>query len=93
MRAAKHPYAADAAASLGVAILPRDVLVSVEQTMPGGLDPQDWGLLLQVLDLIKANVPADANASPGEVFAIIESTLRERYAKPIEAASVASARG
>jgi len=40
--------------------------------------------MLRVLDLIKANVPADANASPSEVFGVIEEALRARYAKPIE---------
>ena len=33
--------------------------------------------------LIKANVPAAANASPSEVFAVIEEALRARYATPI----------
>ena len=66
-------------AQLGVAILPRDVLVSVEGAVPGGLDPQDWALMLRVLDLVKAAIPAEAE--PGEVFQVIEHALRERYAK------------
>jgi hypothetical protein len=37
-----------------------------------------------VLDLIKATVPTDANAAPGEVFGVIEQALRARYAKPVE---------
>jgi hypothetical protein len=33
--------------------------------------------------LIKASVPTDANAAPGEVFGVIEQALRARYAKPV----------
>lgn len=71
--------------ALAFGILPRDVLIEVvEQRRPGGLDAAEWELMLRVLDLIKANVPADANASPSEVFGVIEEALRARYAKPIE---------
>jgi len=68
-------------AKLAVSILPKDVLVSVEQRVPGGLDSQDWALLLRVLDTIKQNVPADANAGPQEVFSVIEDALRIHFAK------------
>jgi len=71
--------------ALAFGILPRDVLIEVvEQRRPGGLDAAEWELMLRVLDLIKANVPADANASPSEVFGVIEEALRARYAKPIQ---------
>jgi hypothetical protein len=36
--------------------------------------------MVRVLDLIKANAPADAG--PGEVVGVIEEALRARYAKP-----------
>jgi hypothetical protein len=39
-------------AQLAIGNLPRDVLVSVEQRVPGGLSVEDWGLMLRVLDLI-----------------------------------------
>jgi hypothetical protein len=70
-------------AQLGLAILPRDILISVEQRAPGGLEAEDWALMLRVLDIIKACVPADA-AGPGEVFGVIENGLRMHYAKSIE---------
>jgi hypothetical protein len=71
--------------ALAFGILPRDVLIEVvEQRRPGGLDAAEWDLILRVLDLIKANVPANANASPSEAFGVIEEALRARYAKPIE---------
>ena len=52
-------------AQLAYATLPRDVLVSIEQkTIPGGLDPDDWAMLVRVLDTIKAAIPAGSNAPP-----------------------------
>jgi hypothetical protein len=71
--------------ALAFGILPRDVLIEVvEQRRPGGLDANDWAVVLRVLDLIKAYVPADANAGPGEVFGVIEEALRAHYATPVE---------
>ena len=68
-------------AKIAVSILPKDVLVSVEQRIPGSLDPSDWALMLQVLELIKENVPIDANAGPQEVFSVIEEALRIHFAR------------
>jgi hypothetical protein len=66
---------------IAAAILPKDVLVSVEQVTPGNLDPADWQLMLRVLDLIKECV--DTSASPGDVFTVIEQALRAHYAREI----------
>jgi len=68
-------------AKLAVSILPKDILVSVQERIPGGLDPQDWALMLRVLDTIKANVPLEANAGPAEVFGVIEEALRIHFAR------------
>jgi hypothetical protein len=66
---------------IAAAILPRDLLVSVEQVTPGNLDPADWQLMLRVLDIVKQCVPVEA--SPGEVFTVIEQALRGHYAKEL----------
>jgi hypothetical protein len=68
-------------ASLAYAILPRDILVSVDQRAPGNLSAEDWALLVKVLDTIKA---AQVEATPGEVLTTIEDALRQQYAKVIE---------
>jgi hypothetical protein len=69
---------------LAYSTLPKDILISVEhRALPGNLDPDDWALMRQVLELIKANVPTDSNAGPAEVFQVIEEALRARYAKQI----------
>jgi len=61
-------------AKMAYATLPRDVLVSIEQkTIPGGLEPADWAVLMQVLAAIKGAIPPGSNAPPAEVFAVIET--------------------
>jgi hypothetical protein len=70
-------------ARMAYATLPKDVLVSVEQRIPGGLSAEDWGLLTQVLDLIRGLVPPGSNALPAEVCGVIETALRAHFAKHI----------
>ena len=72
-------------ARMAYATLPKDILVSVEQRIPGGLSPEDWALLTQVLDLIRGAIPAGSNAPPAEVFGVIETALRAHFAREIEA--------
>jgi hypothetical protein len=66
------------------ATLPRDILVSVEQKIPGGLSAEDWTLLQQVLDLIRGAIPPGSNSPPAEVFGVIETALRAHFARQIE---------
>ena len=42
-------------AQIPYGLLPRDVFISVEQRVPGNLDPDEWALLRRVIDLIKQN--------------------------------------
>jgi hypothetical protein len=72
-------------ARMAYATLPKDILVSVEQKIPGGLSAEDWVLLTQVLDLIRSAVPAGSNAPPAEVFGVIETALRAHFAREIQA--------
>jgi hypothetical protein len=72
-------------ARLAYATLPKDILVSVEQRIPGGLSAEDWGLLQQVLDLIRGAIPPGSNSPPAEVLGVIETALRAHYAKEISA--------
>jgi hypothetical protein len=70
-------------AQLAFGILPKDVLVSVEQRAPGGLSVEDWATLTRLLDMLKACVPA--GAGPSEVFNVIEDALRSHYATNVTA--------
>src|SRR6185369_16303008 len=42
-------------AQIAYGLLPRDVFISVEQRVPGNLDPDEWAILRRVIDLIKTN--------------------------------------
>src|SRR5262249_201208 len=70
---------------LAYATLSTDILVSVEQRIPGGLDADDWALMLRVLDTIKGAIPPDREAPPAEIFGVIETALRSHFARAIEA--------
>ena len=48
-------------AKLAIANLPKDILVSVDQRIPGGLDLEEWALLRRVLGLIKKSAPAGSS--------------------------------
>ena len=71
-------------ARLAYATLPKDVLVSVEQRIPGGLSAEDWGLLQEVLNMIRGAIPPGSNSQPAEVFGVIETALRAHFAHQIE---------
>jgi len=69
-------------------ILPRDVLIAVEhRTLPGNLDPEDWHLMKQIIDTIKAAIPPGTNSPPSEIFGVIEEALRAHFAKRLEGAA------
>ena len=71
-------------ARLAYATLPKDILVSVEQRIPGGLSAEDWTLLQEVLNMIRGAIPPGSNAPPAEVFSVIETALRAHFARAIE---------
>ena len=73
-----------ALARMAYSTLPKDILVSVEQkTIPGGLEPDDWAMLVRVLDTIKGAVPPGSNAPPAEVFGVIETALRSHFSREV----------
>jgi hypothetical protein len=66
-------------------VMPRDVAVSIEQRgVPGGLEPQDWALALEVFHAIKASLPNAATRQPGEVLNFVSNAIRAADAKLIE---------
>jgi hypothetical protein len=72
-------------AQLAYATLPKDVLISIEQkAIPGGLEPEDWAVLMRVLETIKSAIPPDSNAPPAEILSVIETALRAHFARQIE---------
>jgi hypothetical protein len=69
-------------AQIAYGLLPRDVFISVEQRVPGNLDPDEWAILRRVIDLIQANA---GGKELGPVLETIETALRADQAKLIEA--------
>lgn len=82
-RVLRHLMTEDPAtfAKLAFGILPREALVSVTHSAPGGLAPDDWQTLRAVLDLIQRHAPE--GLAPGEIFGFIEHALRAEFAKPV----------
>jgi hypothetical protein len=64
-------------------ILPKDVLVNVQQQTPGNLEPDEWRVLVDLVRLIKASAPEGANALPTEIVPAIEDAIRSHFAKPV----------
>jgi hypothetical protein len=72
-------------AQLAYSTLPKDVLISIEQkAIPGGLEPEDWAVLMRVLDTIKSAIPPGSNSPPAEVLGVIETALRVHFARAID---------
>jgi hypothetical protein len=65
-------------------ILPKDVLVNVQQNVPGGLDPAEWGVMIDLVKLITASAPPNATALPSDIAPALEETVRAHFAKPVE---------
>jgi hypothetical protein len=65
-------------------ILPKDVLVNVQQATPGNLEPDEWRYLVELVKLIKSSAPEGSQALPSEIVPAIEETIRAHFAKPIE---------
>ena len=56
-------------------LLPNDVRVTVEQSLPGNLSPSDWADLRELLSAIQSTLPDAADRAPGEVFQIVRDAL------------------
>ena len=65
-------------------ILPKDVLVNVQQQTPGNLSSEDWALMVDLVKLIRLSAPANAKALPSELAPVIEDSIRSFFAKSME---------
>jgi hypothetical protein len=68
-------------AKIAYGLLPRDIFVTVQDRLPGNLEPDEWATLRRILDIIEASAPE--GSQPAEIFETIENALRAEYAKPI----------
>ena len=54
-------------------LLPNDVRVTVEQSLPGNLSPADWNLMLDIVDAVKQAIPDASSRPPGEVLEYVRA--------------------
>lgn len=69
-------------AKLAFQILPKELLVNVQQAAPGGLEPEQWARLREILAMVESIAPP--GTSPDAVLAALENGLRSEFATPIE---------
>jgi Family of unknown function (DUF5681) len=74
---------------IAASLLPREVAVSMQQALPGNLDPQSFATLKRVIELIEALAPA---ADPQNVFETLERALVAAYSPDAPAGSPAPPR-
>ncbi len=74
--------------TIAASLLPREVAVSMQQALPGNLDPQSFATLRRVVELIEALAPA---VDPQNVFETLEAALIRAYAEPPEPLAIAHA--
>jgi hypothetical protein len=65
-------------------VLPKDVAVSITERTLGGLDPDDWQLLLSMLEAVRAAMPDAGQRSPAAVLEFVLEAIRMANAPTIE---------
>ena len=68
--------------AIAAKVCPADVRVSIEPSA-GGLSPEDWILVQQVVQAVKAALPDAAERNPTEAFQFVLGALRQADAKTI----------
>jgi hypothetical protein len=77
--------ASDPSRFLGVcaSVLPKDVALSIEQRLPGNMDPADWAVAMECFKAIREAIPDASARQPGEVLEHTLAALRAYSAKPV----------
>ena len=71
-------------AELAARLIPRDLQVSLQTRTPGGLEPDDWQAIVELLSAVKAALPNDQR-KPGEIAELVTEALRSHQAPTIDA--------
>lgn len=66
-------------------LVPKDVALTVSQRLPGGLEPDDWSVTLELLRAIKEALPGANDRQPGEVMQFVLQAIQAATAKTIDA--------
>src|SRR5262245_55593554 len=65
-------------------LIPKDVAVTIEQRLPGGLSPEDWSIAMSVFEAVKQTIPDAGSRQPGEVMQFVADAIRAHSAKLVE---------
>jgi hypothetical protein len=66
-------------------LIPRDVALTVQQQLPGGMNHDDWQTTIEVVKAIQASMPDAGQRKPGEVMQHVLNALQN--CKVIDATS------
>jgi hypothetical protein len=58
--------------AVAASLIPKDVSVTLQARLPGGLSPEDWQLVTEIMSAVKTAIPDAGNQQPG---AVLEHTL------------------
>ena len=58
-------------------LIPRDVALTVQQQLPGGLDPADWSVMLELVQGIMECLPNAGQQQPGAVLSFVRDAIRK----------------
>jgi hypothetical protein len=62
-------------------LIPNDVRVTVEQSLPGNLSAQDWQVMREIVEAVKLAVPDASSKPPGEVLEYVRARLSATHQK------------
>ena len=65
-------------------LLPNDVRVTVEQSLPGNLSMEDWQVMREIIAAVRQAIPDASSKPPGAVLEHVLGALGAAQAKPIE---------
>ena len=57
-------------------LIPNDVRVTVEQSLPGNLSMEDWQVMREIVAAVRQAVPGAASQPPGAVLEHVLEALR-----------------
>src|SRR5262245_9260564 len=70
--------------AVAASLIPRDVAISIEQRLPGGLSPDDWSIAMGVFQAVKEALPDANSRAPGEVLNFVLDAIKAHRAPLIE---------
>ena len=58
-------------------LLPNDVRVTVEQSLPGNLSMEDWQVMREIVEAVKQAIPDAGSQPPGAVLQYVKDRLQD----------------